>query len=305
MLTKKQFDDLLGEFKKALPKGTIPDYNEYVESENKFEDYLDIFRGINTRMERSGSSNIKWYYDHPFFNGDKLKLEKKPCIRYVMIGEARPKPNEPVINNCGGDENNTYFYNVTHVKNTRWLSEPCRAFNTLLTRPSCPNQKAALLLDLASKGYVLVDLFPFAITFTSSIRKKMNDLGITNFFYSNYLDPILTALCKLTCHDEKKPIVAFSGSAITHHYLMHQIANGILTLNPCFSIYATPNYFIAPLVSPALLPPTLINWLPLPNALNGIYPNIGLKQAPFYRAECWDASFSGPHFLFIRNAFDL
>jgi len=305
MLTKKQFDDLLGEFKKALPKGTIPDYNEYVESENMFEDYLDIFRGINTRMERSGSSNIKWYYDHPFFNGDKLKLEKKPCIRYVMIGEARPKPNEPVINNCGGDENNTYFYNVTHVKNTRWLSEPCRAFNPLLTRPSCPNQKAALLLDLASKGYVLVDLFPFAITFTSSIRKKMNDLGITNFFYSNYLDPILTALCKLTCHDEKKPIVAFSGSAITHHYLMHQIANGILTLNPCFSIYATPNYFIAPLVSTALLPPTLINWLPLPNALNGIYPNIGLKQAPFYRAECWDASFSGPHFLFIRNAFDL
>jgi hypothetical protein len=305
MLTKKQFDVLFGEFKKALPKGTIPDYNEYVESENMFEDYLDIFRGINTRMERSGSSNIKWYYDHPFFNGDKLKLEKKPCIRYVMIGEARPKPNEPVINNCGGDENNTYFYNVTNVKNTRWLSEPCRAFNPLLTRPSCPNQKAALLLDLASKGYVLIDLFPFAITFTSSIRKRMNDLGITNFFYSNYLDPILTALCKLTCHDEKKPIVAFSGSAITHHYLMHQIANGILTLNPCFSIYATPNYFIAPLVSPALLPPTLINWLPLPNALNGIYPNIGLKQSPFYRAECWDASFSGPHFLFIRNAFDL
>jgi hypothetical protein len=291
--------------KKALPKGTIPDYNEYVESENMFEDYLDIFRGINTRMERSGSSNTKWYYDHPFFNGDKLKLDKKPCIRYVMIGEARPKPNEPVINNCGGDENNTYFYNVTHVKNTRWLSEPCRAFNPLLTRPSCPNQKAALLLDLASKGYVLIDLFPFAITFTSSIRKKMNDLGITNFFYSNYLDPILTALCKLTCHNEKKPIVAFSGSPITHHYLTHQIANGILTLNPCFSIYATPNYFIAPLVSPALLPPTLINWLPLPNALNGIYPNIGLKQAPFYRAECWDASFSGPHFLFIRNAFDL
>lgn len=305
MLTKKQFDDLWGEFKKALPKGKNPDYDEYVKSENMFEDYLDIFRGVNTRIERSESSNQEWYYEHPFFNGDKLKLDKKPCIRYVMIGEAIPQPNASVINHCGGDENNTYFYDVTHVKNTRWLSAPYKAFFSSFSKPSCPSHKAAIILDLASKGYVLIDLFPFAITFTSSIRKKLNDLGITNFFYSNYLDPILTALCKLTCHDEKKPIIAFSGSPITHHYLTHQIANGILTLNPCFSIYATPNYFIAPIVSPALLPPTLTNWLPLPNALNRKYPNIGLRQAPFYRAECWDASFSGPHFLFIRNAFDL
>jgi hypothetical protein len=50
-----------------------------------FEDYLDIFRGINTRMERSGSSNIKWYYDHPFFNGDKLKLEKKPTYFNKLV----------------------------------------------------------------------------------------------------------------------------------------------------------------------------------------------------------------------------
>jgi L-rhamnose mutarotase len=100
MLTKKQFDDLWDEFKKAMPKGNIPDYDEYIDSENMFEDYLDIFRGINTRMQRGSFSSQKWYYEHPFFQGDKAKLEKKPCIKYVMIGEARPKPNSPIFNHC-------------------------------------------------------------------------------------------------------------------------------------------------------------------------------------------------------------
>lgn len=306
MLTRKQFEDLWTELEKASPKCNIPNYEEYTESENMFEDYLDIFRGINTRVERSNSN--KWYYDHPFFNGDKPKLEKTPCIKHVMIGEARPRPNSPKINKCGGDENNTYFYNVSHLKNTKWLSEPCKAFSLVYTRPTCPNQKADLLLDLASRGYILIDLFPFAISFNSNnrFRDSLNKIGVSELFFRTYLNNKLTQLCKYKCsHNEVNPIVAFSGPAKIHHFLTHQIANGILALNPCYSIFAIPNYFIAPLTVPVILPPSTTLWVPITNSLNGIYFNPGLKKTPFYRCECWDAAFVGPHYLFIKNAFDL
>ena len=36
MLTKKQFDDLWDEFKKAMPKGNMLDYDEYIDSENAY-----------------------------------------------------------------------------------------------------------------------------------------------------------------------------------------------------------------------------------------------------------------------------
>lgn len=305
MLTRKQFEDLWVELEKSDPKCGIPNYDEHTESENMFEDYLDIFRGINTRMERP-SSNRKWYYEHPFFDGDKPKLKNTPCIKYVMIGEARPKPNPPKINSCGGDENNTYFYNVTHLGATRWLKEPCEVFLPIYTKPTCPNQKANLLLQLASEGYILVDMFPFAISFNSKLRNRLNKTLVSDWFFTNYLDKKLVGLCKYKCVNFK-PIVAFSGPAIIHHYIIHKIANRSLILNSCFVTFGTSNYFVAPHVTvPIALPPSTIAWIPIANTLNGKYFNLrGLKKAPFYRAGCWDAAFVGPHQLFIRNAFDL
>lgn len=305
MLTRNQFEKLWSEFAKASSKCSIPNYDEYVESENMFEDYLDIFRGKNTRTERSDSTR-KWYYEHPFFEGEKSKLKKTPCIKYVMIGEARPNPKSSKINKCGGDEKNTYFYNVTHVKTTKWLSETCKAFLLFYTKPTCPNQKADFLLDLASKGYILIDLFPFAISFDSRSRKLLNKTKLTDLFFQTYLNEKLNELCKYKCeNNELKPMVAFSGPAIIHHYLIHQIANGFLFLNHCYSTLAIPNHFIAPLPVPIVLPPTSLLWAPIDGLLNGKYVNTGLKRAPFYRAGCWDASFTGPHHFFIRNAFSL
>ena len=307
MITRTEFEDLWKELAKAAPGCAIPNYHEYQQSENMFEDYLDIFRGINTRNERS-SDNNKWYYEHPFFNGEKSKLDKRPCIKYIMIGEARPITKTQMFNVCGGDENNTYFYNITHVKQTNWLKEPFLAFYLApWVKPSCPIDKIDILLQLASQGYILIDLFPFAINYTSTIRKKINRLGLTNYFYKNYLDAKLSELCKLKCDNhDKKPIIAFSGPATTHHFLAHQIITGAIILNPCFDILGQPNYFIAPIPVPALIPPSTTTWIPVANLLNGVYANSGFKKSPFYRCECWDASFvAGPRSLFIRNAFQL
>jgi hypothetical protein len=304
MLTRKQFEDLWAEIVKASPKCSIPNYDEYTECENMFEDYLDIFRGKNTRIERS-ISNTEWYYEHPFFDGDKPKLKNTPCVKFVMIGEARPNPNSPKMNKCGGDEKNTYFYNVTHVGTTKWLSETCKAFSLIYTKPTCPNQKADLLLEVASKGYILIDLFPFAISFDSRLRGLLNKTRVSDLFFKTYLNEKLDELCKYKCEDNKlKPIIAFSGPAKIHHYLIHQITIGSLLLNPCFITFDVPNYFVATPLAPKIMPLTTVKWSPTANLLNGKYMNPGLKRVSFYRAGCWDASFYPNHLLF-RNAFNI
>ena len=107
-MTHQDFKELWVEFEKAKPNCSLPDYQDYLESENMFEDYLDIFRGENTRSKRSNGLS-DWDDEHPFLDGKKPKLENKPCIKYLMIGEARPQSNSVEKNSCGADKNNTYF----------------------------------------------------------------------------------------------------------------------------------------------------------------------------------------------------
>lgn len=64
-------------------------------------------------------------YPHPFFDSNgKPLLDEKPCIRYLLIGEARPPSNRPVLNKCLDDKANTYFYDIRHIKHTSYLSAP-------------------------------------------------------------------------------------------------------------------------------------------------------------------------------------
>ena len=93
MLNEEQYEDLWNDhFAPIVPAGTImPPYNDYVIRENMFEDYLDIFRGINTRHIRQIFPVGGWYYEHPFFNADgTCILVNIPCIKYILIGEACP-----------------------------------------------------------------------------------------------------------------------------------------------------------------------------------------------------------------------
>lgn len=190
MLTNIEYDDLWNRhFAPIVPAGTImPPYIEYTIRERMFQDYLDIFRGENTRVEGYGMP-----YPHPFFNPDGTpKLKTKPCIKYIMIGEcAAPlKPIIPALGNCAilhGDNNNTYFYNILHLKNTPYLNAPRLAFGCPDYRP-CPENKINTLLCLASKGVLLIDLFPFAIPF-SPIRPVLNGIGITLSYWNNPGNP--------------------------------------------------------------------------------------------------------------------
>jgi len=180
----------------ALSGEPMPSYDEYTISERMLDDYTDIFRGYNSR-----DGNIKMPYDHPFFdeNGKPL-LKEKPCIRYILVGEARPPQKKPIYNNCQGDESNTYFYNVIHIGcivykggrqkriPTPWLNAPRLNWGCPPFKP-CPINKVQTLLCLASKGVLLLDLFPYAISYSTKLRKILNKNGTTRSFWDDKTNP--------------------------------------------------------------------------------------------------------------------
>jgi hypothetical protein len=202
-----------------LTTETMPRYDEFQISERMLEDYLDIFRGYNSRE----GENIM-PYPHPFFDSNgKPILEKKPCIRYILIGEARPHQIDPDLNDCGGDRANTYFYNKLHIgkivtkngrqynKPTPWLNEPRLNWGCPPFQP-CPNNKVQTLLCLASNGVLLLDIFPFAIPY-GPIRPLLNGGGITRVYWDNPTNPYslsnrINAISDLLCDNWDLSLVA-------------------------------------------------------------------------------------------------
>jgi hypothetical protein len=188
----------------------MPSYDEFKISERMLEDYLDIFRGTNTR-----EGELTMPYSHPFFdeNGNPL-LTEKPCIRYILVAEARPKPNIPLFNACipiAGDENNSYFYDIRHVNLTPWLNAPRLNWGCPTYTP-CPANKVQTLLCLASNGVLLLDIFPFAIPY-GPIRQLLNGGGITRNYWDNpaniySLSNRITAIQGQLCKDWDLSLVA-------------------------------------------------------------------------------------------------
>lgn len=175
-MTKEEYKNLWETHFASKAKGIImPDYCEYLEREHMFEDYLDIFRGSDTRTTRLIQPCNGWYYPHPFFNPDGTpKIQDKISIKYILIGEAAPD-----------NKSATYFYNILHTKTTPYFNQPCKSFGINAA------DKTDKLLELASKGVILMDLFPFAISFNSfkGLRKLLNKSGVTLSFWNNSLNP--------------------------------------------------------------------------------------------------------------------
>jgi hypothetical protein len=188
----------------------MPSYDQFRICERMLEDYLDIFRGFNSR-----EGDMEMPYAHPFFDekGNPL-LKEKPCVKYILVGEARPKPNVPRYNTCTptpGDENNSYFYDIRHVNLTPWLNAPRLNWGCPPYTP-CPTNKIDTLLCLASKGVLLLDLFPFAIIY-GGIRNLLNTGGVTRFYWDDLANPYslsnrITAIQGLFCNEWDLSLVA-------------------------------------------------------------------------------------------------
>jgi hypothetical protein len=302
MLNQQQYNQLWQQHFAPLTNSlNPPNYNEYYISDRMFEDYLDIFRGVNTRTPHD---NHIMPYGHPYFINNTPILPNAPCIKYVMIGEARPS-------NPG-----TYFYNINDIGQTAWLREPYKAFytNSNWVHPKSPQLKVDVLLQLAKAGYILLDLFPYAIKYSTPQRQIINNNGVSSFFFNNSINGMLAYLVKYTNKiNNTLPIVAFSGPPKIHHFLAYSIGNLTLVLNPNFRTFAIPNFLNPnPMTG---IPPIEIGWQPNNILLNGKYNNypnlyngigIPLNRAPFYRCCTYRRkALYEPEALFIANAFDL
>ncbi len=102
--------------------------------------------------------------------------------------------------------------NVTHVNQTPWLNAPRIAWNCPPFTP-CPANKIQTLLCLASKGVLLLDLFPFAIRFSTNLRTSLNNNGSTLSFWNDKANPYnlvyrLRNINNLLCNDWDLCLVA-------------------------------------------------------------------------------------------------
>lgn len=210
MLTLKEYKTL---WTSPIPHGfdkniaDIPPYCEYLQREVYQQDYLDLFTGKCT-YERIKDKSGKWYvvvdqmlfmletideaigcndllirvekewwllvdYDFPY--KDEIKNSKEREIKYILIGEAANKPNPKKIAYGVFDEENTYFYNILHIKSTAYFKAPCKAFKIDI------GIKSENLITLADEGVLLLDLFPFAISYSDALRERLRYLALTRF----------------------------------------------------------------------------------------------------------------------------
>lgn len=306
MLTREEYEDLwkthftgVG-IRKTTKEDDNPntcptDYCNYLIREHMFEDYLDIFRGRDTRAIRHIQLCEEWYYPHPYFENNVCLIDT-PALKYIMIGEAAPS------------KSGTYFYDINQINTTAWLSAPVKAFfNAGMTtvpymKPTNPTEKRDLLLELAKQGYLLIDLFPFALKYSGRIRTNLNHTGVSELFYKRLQTKIGDILIDLKEAPNADIKVAFSGPPIVHYYLADAIFLGrILPILGMFNIVNT------------FTPPTTIRIGAFHFGLGGIVRILNAKyivpitltRAPIYRSCCYDGTNQNPHELFIRNAFDL
>jgi hypothetical protein len=142
-LTEKEYNELWETHFAKIVKEEIPSYQEYLRREEFFETY---------KKTLSGSE-----------------------VKYILVAEAAPFHDKTKT------EFGAYFYNYENVQglNTPYFKAPCEAFQVDYKRLT-PEKS---LQELAQKGVILLDLFPFAIKIDSPLRKKIAGLGILKHFW--------------------------------------------------------------------------------------------------------------------------
>jgi len=166
----------------------------------------------------AGGGDDDWYYPHPFFPPGVAGFVPppgvpNPTIKYILIAEAA----KPV--GAG-----TYFYNVNHLNYSPYFTAPREAFCI----PDMP--KPQVLWLLAQQGVLLLDLYPFAIKYTSKIRNALNAGGVSAHFWGNApvapLAPetIGFRIKALGCLlDFERVKLAFMAPPILSHFLAHHV----------------------------------------------------------------------------------
>jgi hypothetical protein len=145
-----------------------------------------------------------------------ISSDKK--IKYILVAEAPPTGN-------------TYFYNVNHLYKTPYFTAVCKAFKIPIEKKLTNESKEDALKELAKKGVVLLDLFPFAIPFSSSFRKKLMGSGITKHFWDGNIYSIKTQISALCTYlDPKWDLCLIAPPTVSCHIVG---AYDAISITPC------------------------------------------------------------------------
>lgn len=175
----------------GLPIQQIPCYYQYLQREVYFQDYLDLFGCPNSgnptfvrdkhmsvypgfrilhnpayTVQQGNQVRLIVDYDFPYAG----QLCKNREIKYILIGEAAHTSSK------------TYFYNINHTDYTPYLKAPLDAWGVNAS------SKLGKLIGLANEGVILLDLFPFALSYNTNFRERLNKSGVTNSFWDDAMN---------------------------------------------------------------------------------------------------------------------
>jgi hypothetical protein len=187
----------------GLPIQNIPCYYQYLQREVYYQDYLDLFccpknghptyerisvnghhtvlipnlqlnpNGAYTVIDSTGQVRLIVDYDFPYYG----ELCKNRDIKYILIGEAPPATGSYIYKDAKGS----------------YITAPLSAFNINTKKLSRLNR----LIDFAKNGYLLLDLFPFAIDFESTLGIHIRNILLNNNT-NNGLNSLMNSLFNKT-----------------------------------------------------------------------------------------------------------
>jgi len=322
MLTLAQYNDLwtnpmpLG-FARPLTDPSYPAYADYLLRESQIQDYLDLFRGYNSRGMAAvrgilDQIQIEYAYEHPFegfFDNGRM------AIKYILIAEAAPPLKTPIMGIAGpsfgrqfGDTKNTFFYNIKHLGRTPYFSQVMAAFGI----PAGP--KALRLFQLAQQGVLLLDLFPFSLKYNTTLRRRLVNVGVSSQFWGlpGFMGPeTIGSRIEVLRHegllDPNLVRLAFLAPPVLMYFLADQVNLGVL------GTYGTVPRLGPNTTIPCGTPPSPMTVFgagslsfstTIPAQLVGLFGNrpIGAGvQIPYYACTCYNGRHD-PASLFIQNA---
>lgn len=298
ILSPHKFGQLWREhFEIFLPNENLNNlYQSYLRRENDLENYLDIFRGIDTRQQRNQDLTAPHKFERIILKGYTIK--------YILIAEAAPPGSNYIYTDASGD----------------YILGALKAFNVQNLGILSPIEK---LEELAKNGILILDLFPFNLDFNLTIRGSAMTLreiliakNLTSDFLisTNVIYSIINRVNSLRCEinnflNHEAINTAFMATPKINNYLGAlnfsgffdlskspiKIQKGLNSFNHHVSIDHTRERYSWPPGNPHM---------EIINSCGRRYNIAPLSTSPFYNCSCNNGSGS-PHEILIKNALNL
>jgi hypothetical protein len=188
MLTEDQYNILWKKHFSQFNNLEMPSYQEYVEREELFKEYLK-------HIPSSG-------------------------IKYILVAEAAPF-------------NGAYFYNYNLPCGllTPYFNQVAKAleidYKVKLTKENALN----ILMQFAKRGVLLLDLFPFALIYTTPLRRQLINRGVLKHFWDGDDYSIKTQIQRLCKNlNAKWDLCLIAPPIISNHIVENFHA---LDIKPC------------------------------------------------------------------------